>query len=93
VPEFLTPTLLVDIAIAWMLVEALVVGAGYLRRGQPALARWSFANAAAGLMLLLAARVALSGLGLGPLALCLAGALAAHLIELAWRGALGKPGS
>jgi hypothetical protein len=85
VPEFLTHTLLVDLAIAWMLVEALVVGATYLRRGQPALARWSVANTAAGLMLLLAARVALGDFGIGPLALCLAGALAAHLAEWALR--------
>lgn len=91
-PEFLTPALLVDIAIAWMVIEALVIGAGYLRHGRHALARWSVANAAAGLMLLLAVRVAVTGGSALALALCLGGALGAHLLEMAWRGALRAPG-
>jgi hypothetical protein len=94
VSEILTPLRLVDLAIVWILIEGILLSVRYRARGQPAAALWSFANSVSGLMLLLAARAALAGAGAIWLALSLAGALLAHLGELAARrGVLAGHGS
>jgi len=92
VSDIFTPSRLVDLAIAWIILEALIVSIRYRFRGNPAAALWSLANSAAGLLLLLAARFALAGSDLVWVILCLAGALLAHLGEWSLRARLlGKP--
>lgn len=82
---FLEPLRLVDVAIAWMLLEGVIVCTRHFRRGESPAALWSLANSLAGLMLLLTVRAALSGMGAIWLILGLTGALFAHLGELAGR--------
>lgn len=81
----LDPALLVMLAIAWICIEAIFSYVLYRRRSRPAWARWSVANAASGLMLLLSVFLALAGADHRVFALCLSGALVAHLTELALR--------
>jgi hypothetical protein len=82
---FLEPLRVVDVAIAWMLLEGAIVCTRHVRRGESAVALWSLANALAGLMLLLTVRAALSGTSTVWLILGLTGALFAHLGELTSR--------
>jgi len=81
----LDPALLVMVAIAWICIEAIFSYVLYRRRSRPAWARWSIANAVAGLMLLLSLLAALAGADARVFAMCLSGALVAHLTELALR--------
>lgn len=79
------PIRLVDIAIAWICVETIITLTIYIRRGRKSWAIWSLANAAAGLMLFLTLRAVLAESGSFAFMTFLAGALIAHLIELALR--------
>jgi hypothetical protein len=76
---------LVDVALAFMLVEALVLVARRRRRGGGLDARAVAALLLPGACLLLALRAALTGAAAGTIALWLLTALAAHLGDLAAR--------
>ncbi len=78
-PAWITPVLLVHLALAVMLIEALVLW----RQHRPA-RRW-LPNLAAGLFLMLAVREATLGNGLPWLALWLSAAGLAHGLDLAGR--------
>jgi len=81
-PSLLSPVLKVDFALAWIVLHP---GGPLPASCSAQWATWLMASAAAGLMLLLTTRAALSDAGQWILLLCLAGALLAHLAELALR--------
>lgn len=81
----LNPILLVTLAVGWICIEAVFFYIVYRRRSSPHWARWSVANAAAGLMLLLSLLAALAEAGSLVFVICLSGGLIAHLTEVALR--------
>ena len=77
--------LLVDAAIAITVVELIVLFVRHRRAGRHREARALLANVGAGLCLMLAVRAALAGAAWPWLAACLAGAGAAHAVDLELR--------
>lgn len=81
----LTSGRLVDLILLGMMLEAAALLFYRRRTGRGPSARDFLANMAAGACLLLALRGALTGAGAGPIALALAGALVAHVVDIGLR--------
>lgn len=77
----------VDAVLLLVMVEAVALALWHRRTGRGPEPRHLLPNLAAGFCLLLALRLGLTGGGSATLALCLAGALVAHLADLRirWR--------
>ena len=83
--DLIPPLRVVDLALAWIVIETLLI---QLRKksqngGMPS--RWTLANAAAGIMLLLALRSTLTGWDQAWFLIFMSAAGLAHLIELTSR--------
>ena len=83
--DLISPLRVVDLALAWIVIETLLLQ--FRRKAQKAgmPSRWTLANAAAGLMLLLALRSTLAGWDQAWFLVFMTAAGLAHLIELVSR--------
>ena len=84
---------IVDLIVAGMALEALILLAYRFRTGRGIAARDLLVNLAAGLCLMLALRAALAGAGWGLVAAPLAAGLLAHLADLRCRWPAGLKSS
>lgn len=83
--DLISPILVVDLALAWIVVETLLIQLRKRSQNERIATRWTLANAAAGIMLLLAIRSTLAGWDQPWFFAFMSVAGIAHVIELTSR--------